>query len=431
LRRALLIAAICVAGFARAAAFGEWSQPAMVFDGAEAIGHPAIAADGADRIVLVWTVYSGSDPQSQHLYGAALRGGDSWSTPRAILDGPTTDVPVLAADPFAELHLLWDSTLARADYGRLFVDPAAGPAHISGRDVADSNDYPFLWAGADGRLHLVYGERGTSGVAYRSSADGGGSWSAPVQIAPPSMPTRLADYARLAGSDDGVLHVVWSEFDRPGGSPVGVFYARSTDGGATWSPAVPLAGPGANQVNVASSGNHAMHVVWNGTHGAEGRYHRWSNDGGITWWPAQQIVDRGTADGLPQVMVDSAGALHLITAYDGDIWHAAWDGGQWSEPECVSCSGTKNHQQAGEPAAIVVDGNVLHVAYGLERHQLLHTIAQLPSPRRTPPPPLRVGWWSDRFWHRDLERVPALLGIIASIALVRTVRRARTARVPR
>ncbi len=399
----------------------------MLFDNTEAIGHPALAADRSDRIVLVWPVYSGHDPQSQHIY-SAQRIGDSWSTPMSIVDSPTADAPVLAADVFGELHLLWNTTLAKVQYNDLMVEDWFRPRRVSERVVAASNGHPYLWADALGRLHLVYAEHGTSRVAYRSSADGGASWSAPLQIAPTSLPTRTADYASIAGSEGGTLHVVWSEFERPWDmEPVGVFYARSTDGGATWSPAVLLAGPGANQIDIASGGARTVHVVWNGARGVEGRFHRWSSDGGATWSPVQQIVARGTADGVPQLAVDSAGSLHLVTAYEGEIWHATWDGAQWSEPECVSCSNVEPRQRAADPAAIVADGNVLHVAYSVGHRQLWHTSAQLRSPHLTLPPAQRVGWWSDRFWHRDLKRVPALLAIIASIALVRVLRRSRGA----
>ena len=78
------------------------------------------------------------------------------------------------------------------------------------------------------------------------------------------------------------------------------------------------------------------------------------------------------------------------------------------------------------PSAIIANGDELHVVYRQDGHQLWHTTARLAAPRRAAAAAQTAGWWSARFWHRDAAPVPALLGIVASIALVRWVRRRRS-----
>jgi hypothetical protein len=341
----------------------------------------------------------------------------------------TANAPSLAIDPYADLHLIWLGALSQLLYTRSVADGSAMARWGERVALGENNFRAQISADPHGRLRLLYAP-GTTGPMYRASDDGGATWSAPVRVAGPSSRTAGADLPGLALSANGVLHVVWSELEYPAlVQPLGVFYARSTDGGTTWSPAVPLAGPGFTAINVAVGDDDSVHVAWNGVKGTLGRYHRRSNDGGMTWSPTEQIVAHGGADAPPQLSFDSTGALHLITAYDAAVWHAVWDGQHWSEPECVSCDAADPLATAGEPSAVVAGGNMLHVVYWAEhRHQLRHTVALLAAPRAASPPVQTVGWWSDRFWRRDLRRVPALLGILASIGAVRIVRRARSTR---
>src|SRR6185295_10758085 len=135
-------------------------------------------------------------------------------------------------------------------------------------------------------------------------------------------PHAAADFTRIAISPQRTLHVVWTEFEFPQAwPPRGVFHARSTDGGRTWSAPTELAGKGFDQVSIALVDDQTIHVAWNGMAGVWGRYHRWSSDGGATWSAATQLFSAGGTEGPPPLLVDAARRVHLITTHDSSAWH--------------------------------------------------------------------------------------------------------------
>jgi hypothetical protein len=86
----------------------------------------------------------------------------------------------------------------------------------------------------------------TSRLALVGSPDRGTTWSAPVYVATlqaigtrdPELGTRLRDGANLAsvaGGTNGVLAAVWQDARFSGGARDGVAFARSNDGGLTWT----------------------------------------------------------------------------------------------------------------------------------------------------------------------------------------------------
>jgi hypothetical protein len=117
-----------------------------------------------------------------------------------------------------------------------FADPATpGPVQRVSIDdwVTDvcPHDGPSLAVGAEGSYHAVWSTAGRArqGVFYARSVDGGKTFSEPLQLGAKdrqiSRPFTLAD-----GS---AVYLVWKEFD---GERTAVHVMTSRDGGETWSP---------------------------------------------------------------------------------------------------------------------------------------------------------------------------------------------------
>lgn len=138
-----------------------------------------------------------------------------------------------------------------------------------------------------GRLYAVFTDFAGGRVVATASADGGASWSPPLPLSPAGDVVQAA-WPALAPNGD--LYVAWLRWQSFPDGPLGVQLARSSDGGAIFVPrAAPLAGaavprdPGAT----ASCGRAAL-------------------AGNLRHLPA------------PQLAVGEDGVLHLVYGYDPD-----------------------------------------------------------------------------------------------------------------
>jgi len=105
------------------------------------------------------------------------------------------------------------------------------------------------------------------------------------------QPWIVSDHSK--GPRHGHLYVL-SSVDPPGADPLDVMFARSTDGGITWSPPIRInddsESNGAWQwfgtMSIAPNGR--LDVIWNDTRNSEATnlselFYSYSNDGGVTW----------------------------------------------------------------------------------------------------------------------------------------------------
>ncbi|MEM7200203.1 MAG: sialidase family protein [Planctomycetota bacterium] len=138
-------------------------------------------------------------------------------------------------------------------------------------------------------------------VYFAGSTDGGATWSAQRRIDHNTLPSGGSHTPQVAvvGS---VVHVVWED-TRLGGADL--FYSASRDGGATWPPVdtrvTVRAKPGFSfpqlQHRIAAAGD-AVYAVWkDDVDGAGDIFFSRSLDAGLTWSAMPVRLDTGTAPG--------------------------------------------------------------------------------------------------------------------------------------
>lgn len=175
----------------------SWSAPVRVDTVAAGKEDPTLLVEASGAITCAW-----EDPQGQGtiLFSRSLDGGATWS-PEAAID-----------------------------------DSAANP----------DQSHPFL-ARTSAGMACVYAERLRSGstvtaaqVVLALSNDGGASWTLTRVDDDPNVTPTAKSFTGLVETSPGTLVCTWQSA-RDGNS---IRCARSTDGGASWSPSVVLASNG-------------------------------------------------------------------------------------------------------------------------------------------------------------------------------------------
>lgn len=212
--------------------------------------------------------------------------------------------PQAAVGPSGQVHVAYavgDTVFCATsiDGGRVFVTPRevgrAGVLSLGmrrGPRVVATADAVVIAAiaGAEGK-----GKDGDV-VAWRST-DRGRTWSGPTRVNDQEDAAREGLHALAAGPNEE-LFCVWN--DNREVNRMGVFGARSTDGGATWGPNVKVYQAPEGPIcpcchpSVAFAPDGTVFVMWrNAIQGARDMYLARSNDGGRTF-PSVEKLGAGT-----------------------------------------------------------------------------------------------------------------------------------------
>jgi len=263
-----------------------------------------------------------------------------------------------------------------------------------------------------GVIHAVFDDRGDplsdicpgcADIFYRRSSDGGKTWSYPVNLS--RSPTG-SSRAQMEIDSSDIIHVVWDEgWDKLSGQGEPIFstYTSSLDGGESWSSPTSFSYPeGTNaQLAVGSDGQGRVVVVWRATSRPEIYYTR-SSDNGASWSPPMVIPDIFARPwtnpfDMYDMATDSGGHIHLVVvgrlSLEEDrlgVYHLEWDGTSWSPP-------TPIYWGAGfpeYPKIVISEGNKLHVAWFVREtlweggnYEVWYSSSQSTSPAQTPVPP--------------------------------------------
>lgn len=236
------------------------------------------------------------------------------------------------------------------------VAPVFGPPEALNSTAATDSQtpeaYPHIATDGDGSWVAVW-QAGAQGlplggdqdIVASVSRDDGLTWSPPVPLNADPHTDRVSDARpRIATNRGGTWVTVWQADNQK------IAAARSTDNGATWSPAIVIANrPGANYAaDVVASGSTWI-ATWTGTRAQtneEEIFFSRSIDNGASWSSPEPLNSDASTDtrydSRPRLATDEGGnwvAVWEATANgvtrDGvDVWFARSDdnGQHWSNP---------------------------------------------------------------------------------------------------
>jgi len=353
-----------------------WSEPIQLSELEVDAWAPAIAADKAGNVHVVW-----SQTMTDRVEGGegdtlfyARWDGEGWSWPVDVLVSPRgagAEFPDLAVTPDGTLHAVWGTggTSSQLMYAHA---PACCADHPKNWSQPVSLGMPVnlttaLVADDRGRLHAAFASLETGNIVYRRSDDGGATW--PVWADIIGEMHRDDEYTaspRLAVDGRGRVHAVWTVLPWAGRL---VMYARSDDGGDVWNELQVIdsadredyeEGYGPILIDIEVHGEDEVHLMWDGAPTVE-RNHVWSFDGGDTWagpdllFPEFSRVGRS---GWNDMVVDSTGTLHAVAL--GPLYDI-WPGG---DPFSSTPIGQGRETEGAEWLRIALSlGNQLHVVW--------------------------------------------------------------------
>lgn len=394
-RRALHAALLaCVAGLLCAGLGGRpaaqaqgrgWSQPFFVSPDTRSSWFPDLASAPDGSVHIVWASSRSIGPELKDtldlLYYRSLR-GDTWGEPNNISNpgvGGFATRNSIVAGPDGALNLLIR--------GQTTISFLRAPQLAAGRFLSWSEPrkinnlstpyYTALALDAGGRLHALWAETvpddpknphkdcpSCADVFYRASADGGASWSVPLNL---SNSVEGSMKPQIIADAQGGLHAVWEEgIDTivARGKPTAGAYRFSPDGGKTWRPVVRFTLPTApdldekgnpkpdapRQIALGLFQGRSPLVVYRSA--VNNRvYYQTSADGAD--WGAPKALPGVVARDLNDtpwdayaVAADGAGNLHLVmVGFPAGakiarpvLLHLSWNGKSWSAPDVVASS---------------------------------------------------------------------------------------------
>jgi hypothetical protein len=338
-------------------------------EGATPLANQAPVADaGPDQTVKVGDTVildgSGSyDPDGQVNIGTNIRvndaSGSQWQTP-----------PSIGVDSGGKVHVSWeDSRSGDVDiYASHLPDNGTSFAtNVRANDdvIPARQSRPDLVTEPGGKVHAVWEDERNSNwdIFYANSTDGGLTFSPNVRITN-EQPGKGQNNPSLAVDSLGIVHVVWED-NRNGNWSV--FYANSQDGFIRNTEVSWGSTPGNQwEASLVVGNNGTIHVVWEAA--SDIRYAR-SGNGGLTFSPSIVINDDGVnaTQGKAAIAEEDTGIVHVAWVDDRlgdpDIFYAQSnnDGLTFGANLKINDDAATNGQET--PAIAVEDGEFIHIAW--------------------------------------------------------------------
>jgi hypothetical protein len=275
----------------------------------------AIAIDSNDTIHVVW-----SDDTPGHdevYYKQSADGGATWTPAKRLTwNSGASRSPFLAIDSGNTIHVVWHDDTPGNDEIYYLTGANGGATWSSVKRLTWTSDWstdPSISIDSINTMHLVWADftPGNYEVYYKRSTDGGATWTPPKRL---TWTTGWSSFPAIGIDSTGGLHVVWL-LDDDWADDMEISYKRSGDGGITWTPARVLTWNSGDCYipAMAIDSSDGIHIVWEDfTPGNWEVYYKSSPDGGLNWIPAKRLTWSSGNSSVPAIAIDSTSMVHVV-----------------------------------------------------------------------------------------------------------------------
>ena len=285
-----------------------WSTPKRLTWNSGSSRWPSIAADSGNGIHVVWT--DNSSGNEEIYYKRSTNSGSTWSTPtRLTWNSGWSLYPTIAADSGSGIHVVWyDNSPGNAEvFYKHSTDGGATWSNLQ-RLTWKSYDSKCVRIAVDSsdRIHVAWynDSPGPRDLFYKNSTDSGNTWSALKRL---TWSTKLCP--SIAADSGNGIHIA-----ADGGNDI--YYKHSTDNGATWPGLIRLTwSPRSDSPAIATGTGNWIHVVWNEIMGSFPYespmiYYKRSSDYGASWSPIKIL--RSNHSEMPAITTDRVNGVHVV-----------------------------------------------------------------------------------------------------------------------
>jgi hypothetical protein len=323
----------------------EWSGDATIITVPRSLTSLTSVTDNAGSIHAIWiqSSYLPTDTFAPRIEYARWNGVE-WSSPSPIIT-TLTGMPQgvsLQIDSHQRLLLSWvneetgELMFTWANSERASI-PMEWISPITLSFDAKFTNSPDIVVDATDRIVIAYAvtlneERG---IYLIQSSDLGETWSQPVKIFDAVLENwDMVDQPKLAVTQDGTLHILFSQYIHPSDpQAVGLYYSQSTDGGVVWTTPEAVSSQSPIQWSEIISVPGALHRFWQEkTRSDSITNHQSSSDGGKTWGATAKIPGGTGLLSQPYVVADWAGKLHILQIIEQDnqiLQEWEWSSERW------------------------------------------------------------------------------------------------------
>ncbi len=342
----------------------NWSSVMRLTWNAGVSMNPAIAPDTYNTVHVIW--HDDTPGNNEVYYKKGSDGGTSWFRKRVTQNAGESVHTSVAADSAGTIHIVWhDDTPGNNEI--FYARSSDGGITWSQTRMtwnAGNSVFPDITVDSSDVIHVVWHDDtpGNNEIYYKTSADGGSSWSR-QRI---TYNAGNSVHPSVAADSTGRAHIVWQD-DTSGNNEI--YHITNADDDTSWSQKRLTWNTGNSMhPDVAIDSGDTIHVVWHDdTPGNNEIYYKKGSDGGTSWF-RKRITNNPGNSVHPSVAVDSAGTVHVSwhddTTGDNEIYYScSADGGSyWSETRLTWSSGDSLY-----PAITVDMNDIIHIVWSDDR----------------------------------------------------------------